>query len=164
MFVAGLVGDLVAMSLLVASQFFIGDGALPYAMLLLATTSLGIGFGLTVPAINTFAAAFFPAAADRAVLYLNALLGLGTALAPVLVAVFLGLGLWWGLPVVVAVLLAVLIAFSLGLPLRSSRRHRRRRGRQRPARPCPRVSGSSRPSPCSTESSRRRTATGRRCT
>ena len=117
MFVAGLVGDLAAMSLLVASQFFIGDGALPYAMLLLATTSLGIGFGLTVPAINTFAAAFFPAAADRAVLYLNALLGLGTALAPVLVAVFLGLGLWWGLPVVVAVLLAVLIAVSLGLPL-----------------------------------------------
>ena len=78
---------------------------LPYAMLLLATTSLGIGFGLTVPALNTFAAAFFPAAADRAVLYLNALLGLGTALAPVLVAVFVGLGLWWGLPVVVAVLL-----------------------------------------------------------
>ena len=117
MFVAGLVGDLAAMSLLVASQFFIGDGALPYAMLLLATTSLGIGFGLTVPALNTFAAAFFPAAADRAVLYLNALLGLGTALAPVLVAVFLGLGLWWGLPVVVAVLIAALIAVSLGLPL-----------------------------------------------
>jgi fucose permease len=117
MFVAGLVGDLAAMSLLVASQFFIGEGPLPYAMLLLATTSLGIGFGLTVPALNTFAAAFFPATADRAVLYLNALLGLGTALAPVLVAVFLGLGLWWGLPVVVAVLLAVLIAFSLGLPL-----------------------------------------------
>ena len=83
MFVAGLVGDLAAMSLLVLSQFFIGDGVLPYAMLLLATTSLGIGFGLTVPAINTFAAAFFPATADRAVLYLNALLGLGTALAPV---------------------------------------------------------------------------------
>jgi fucose permease len=38
-------------------------------------------------------------------------------LAPVLVAVFLGIGLWWGLSVVVAVLLAVLIAFSLGLPL-----------------------------------------------
>ena len=117
MFLAGLVGDLAAMSLLVVSQFFIGEGTLPYAMLLLATTSLGIGFGLTVPAINTFAAAFFSAAADRAVLYLNALLGLGTALAPVLVAVFLGIGLWWGLPVVVAVLLAALIAFSLGLPL-----------------------------------------------
>jgi fucose permease len=116
-FVAGLLGDLAAMSLLVASQFFIGDGQLPYAILLAATTSLGIGFGLTVPALNSFAAAFFAAAADRAVLYLNALLGLGTALAPVLVAVFLGLGWWWGLPVVVALLLAGLIAFSVGLPL-----------------------------------------------
>jgi fucose permease len=116
-FLAGLVGDLAAMSLLVASQFFIGDGQLPYAILLLATTSLGIGFGLTVPAINNYAAAFFAAAADRAVLYLNALLGLGTALAPVLVAVFLGLGWWWGLPVIVALLLAGLIVFSIGLPL-----------------------------------------------
>ena len=117
LFLAGLVGDLAAMALLVASQFFIGQGAIPYAMLLLATTSLGIGFGLTVPAINTFAAAFSPAAADRAVLYLNALLGLGTALAPVLVAIFLGLGWWWGLPLLVAVLIAILIAISLPLPL-----------------------------------------------
>ena len=116
-FLAGLVGDLAAMSLLVASQFFIDDGQLPYAILLVATTSLGIGFGLTVPALNSFAAAFFAAAADRAVLYLNALLGLGTALAPILVAVFLGLGWWWGLPVVVALLLVGLIGFSLGLPL-----------------------------------------------
>ena len=43
-------------------------------------------------------------------LYLNALLGLGTALAPVLVAVFLGIGLWWGLPLLVAILIAVLLA------------------------------------------------------
>jgi fucose permease len=116
-FLIGLVGDVVAMSLLVASQFFIGQGAIPYAMLLLATTSLGIGFGLTVPAINTFAAAFAPAAADRAVLYLNALLGLGTALAPLLVAVFVGIGFWWGLPLVTAIAIAGLAAFSLPLPL-----------------------------------------------
>jgi fucose permease len=97
------------MTLLVISQAFIGQGALPFVILLLATTSLGIGFGLTVPALNTLAAGFFPAAADRAVLILNALLGLGTALAPVLVAIFLGIGWWWGLPTVVAVLLALLI-------------------------------------------------------
>jgi fucose permease len=118
-FLAGLVADVASMSLLVVSQLFIGDGPLPYAMLLLATTCLGIGFGLVVPAINTLASAFFAAAADRAVLYLNALLGLGTALAPVLVAIFVGLGVWWGLPAVVAVLLVALIAASQGLPLRA---------------------------------------------
>ena len=58
--------------------------------LLLATTSLGIGFGFTVPALNTFTAAFNPTKVDSAVLVLNALLGLGTALAPLFVAVFVG--------------------------------------------------------------------------
>jgi fucose permease len=56
---------------------------------------------------------------DSAVLILNALLGLGTALAPVFVALFTGLGFWWGLPLCVAILLAGLLAFSLRLPLRA---------------------------------------------
>jgi fucose permease len=46
-------------------------------------------------------------------------LGLGTALAPVFVAVFVGLGFWWGLPVTSAVLLTALILESLRLPLRA---------------------------------------------
>ena len=37
-------------------------------------------------------------APGNAVLMLNALLGLGTALAPVLVAIFVGLGFWWDHP------------------------------------------------------------------
>ena len=164
MFVAGLVGDLAAMSLLVVSQFFIGDGALPYAMLLLATTSLGIGFGLTVPALNTFAAAFFPAAADRAVLYLNALLGLGTALAPVLVAVFLGLGLWWGLPVVVAVLHRGPDRLSAWACRCSSRIRPAATAGERAGGPALAVLGLRRLRPALRRSSRRRTATGRRCT
>jgi len=117
LFLAGLVGDVAAMAMLVVSQSFLGQGAVPYAMLLPATTSLGIGFGLTVPALNTLAAAFATGSADRAVLVLNALLGLGTALAPVLVAIFLGIGFWWGLPLVVAILIALLIVVSLPLPL-----------------------------------------------
>jgi hypothetical protein len=53
------------------------------------------------------------------VLVLNALLGLGTVLAPVLVAIFVGLGFWLGLPVLSAILLTALLARSLGLPLRT---------------------------------------------
>ena len=70
----GLAANLVAMGLLVASQFVRGSEPLPYGLLLLATASLGIGFGLTVPALNTYASAFFPQRADSAVLILNALL------------------------------------------------------------------------------------------
>jgi MFS family permease len=118
-FLAGLTADVVSMLLLFVSQFLIGSGILPYLVLLLATSSLGLGFGLTVPSLNRYAAAFFPAAVERAVLYLNALLGLGTALAPLFVALFVGLGFWWGLPVLVAVALAAVLVVSLALPLRA---------------------------------------------
>jgi hypothetical protein len=114
---AGLAANLASMALLVVSRFLLGEHAVAYVVLLVATACLGIGFGLTVPAVNTLAAALFPRRVDAAILALNALLGLGTALAPVLVAVFVKLGAWWGLPLSVAVLLAGLLAFSLPLPL-----------------------------------------------
>jgi len=117
MFVLGLVANLVSMVVLLASQSVMANQPLAYVMLLVATASLGIGFGFTVPSLNTFMAAFFPATVERAVLILNALLGLGTVLAPVLVAIFVGLGAWSGLPAVVAVMLVGLVLFSRGLPL-----------------------------------------------
>jgi MFS family permease len=108
-YLIGLAANLVSMALLFLSQFTASSALVAYAMLILATTNLGIGFGLTVPALNTFAAAFFPQKVDTAVLILNALLGLGTVLAPVLVAVFVGLNIWSGLPLLVAFLLLVLL-------------------------------------------------------
>ena len=116
-YLAGLAADLAAMLLLIASRFVMGDKAMAYGLLLAATASLGAGFGLTVPSINTFAAAFHPDAVDRSVLVLNSLLGLGTALAPVFVAVFVGLGAWVGLPVLAALAVAGLVAVSARLPL-----------------------------------------------
>src|SRR5215831_10771845 len=118
-YLLGLTANLVSMVLLFSSQFFLSTGGIAYGMLLLATASLGIGFGLTVPALNTFTAAFFPQRIDSAVLVLNALLGLGTVLAPVFVAVFIGLGIWWGLPLLAVVLLLALLLFSLPLPLQA---------------------------------------------
>ena len=97
------------MILLLLSWPVHSNTGLAYALLLLSTTGLGLGFGLTVPTLNTMTAAFHPGAVDKAVLSLNALLGLGTALAPVFVAVFDGLGFWWGLPLLSAVLLALLL-------------------------------------------------------
>jgi fucose permease len=116
-YLLGLLANLMAMTLLVASRFVMREHTLAYETLLAATTCMGAGFGFTVPALNTFAAAFFPQKVDKAVLALNALLGLGTALAPVFVAVFSGLGIWWGLPVLVGVLLLGLLLFSSRQPL-----------------------------------------------
>ena len=116
-FLLGLGSDLVSMALLAISNLFISSSSLAYGILLLATAALGLGFGATVMAANTYAEEFFPGRADSAVLALNALLGTGTALAPVFVAVFVGLGAWWLLPVVVGVALLVLLLFSARAPL-----------------------------------------------
>jgi MFS family permease len=115
--VVGLVANLASMALLVGSQFVMQTHAAAFALLLGATACMGIGFGLTVPAINVLAAALFPGRVDVAVLALNALLGLGTALAPVLVAAFVALGAWWGLPLAVGGLLLALTIWSVSLPL-----------------------------------------------
>jgi MFS family permease len=116
-YLLGLFANLLAMTLLVVSRFFLRQHWESYAILLLATTCLGVGFGFTVPALNTLAAAFFPRQVDKAVLGLNALLGLGTALAPVFIALFVGLGMWWGLPVMVGGLILALLMFSVWQPL-----------------------------------------------
>lgn len=118
-YLLGLACDTVAMLLLLASALVKADPA-AYPLLLIATAFLGAGFGLTVPVLNTYTSVFHPGAVDRSVLVLNALLGLGTALAPALVAAFVGLGFWWGLPVVSTVLLLALLAVSVRLPLRAA--------------------------------------------
>jgi MFS family permease len=119
-YLAGLAAGLISMALLIVSQFFESTTSIAFPLLLVATAFLGVGFGLTVPSLNTFTAAFHSDSVDSSVLKLNALLGLGTALAPVLVAIFVGLGFWWGLPVLSAALLTGLLVVSAGLPLRSA--------------------------------------------
>ena len=118
----GLAANITSMVMLVMTTAVETDHSVAYPLLLVATAFLGAGFGLTVPVLNTFVAAFRPDSADRAVLVLNALLGLGTALAPVFVAIFVGLGFWWGLPVLSTVLLTLLLLASTRLPLHAETR------------------------------------------
>jgi len=109
----GLLGDIAAMLLLALSRFVAAEPRVAYGTLLVATGALGFGFGATLMALNTLAEELSPGREDRAVLTLNALLGSGTALAPALVALFVGLGVWWMLPVCVACALAVLLLQTL---------------------------------------------------
>ena len=139
--VLGLLADLVSMSLLASSKLLMASPDAAFGLLLIATGTLGLGFGATVMALNTYAESFFPENSDRAVLALNALLGAGTALAPLFVAVFLGLGVWWVLPILVAGALALILVFLMREPLQVESSinvgiHDRTRGffRQLPAR------------------------------
>ncbi len=117
---AGMSADLLAMTLLAATRLLPGFKETSYVILLVATGSLGFGFGTVVMALNNYAREFSPGRENGAVLSLNALLGAGTALAPLLVAIFLGLGAWWLLPLTVAFLLAGLLLFSAGQPLKAA--------------------------------------------
>src|ERR1700683_2485506 len=116
-FLIGLAADLLSIALLFGSQFATGIHPLAYGLLLAATGFLGIGFGFVVPALNTFTAAFFPKKVDQAILTLNALLGVGTALAPIFATIFVGLGFWWGLPILMGGFTLGLLLFRLRLPL-----------------------------------------------
>jgi MFS transporter, FHS family, glucose/mannose:H+ symporter len=116
----GFGGNIVSMALLAVTRLLLGAPDVAFGVLLVATAALGLGFGATVMALNTYAEAFFPQRADGAVLALNALLGLGTALAPVSVAIVVGLGAWWLLPVLVACIMMLIFGIALTEPLSAS--------------------------------------------
>ncbi len=114
--IVGLVADTLAMGLLVASDAVRTD-AIAYPMLLVATAALGLGFGLTLSCISTYAGAFMPDRRDVALTALNVLLGLGTALSPLLIAIFLDIGAWCLLPLIAAAGLVVLIVVAVLQPM-----------------------------------------------
>ena len=116
----GLAADMVAMTLLVISNSVRSDD-IAFPMLLVVTGSLGLGFGLTLGAISTYAGAFQPQRREVALTALNVLLGLGTALSPLLIAVFLDIGEWWYLPLLTAIGLAAVLVVTLGQPLVAER-------------------------------------------
>jgi fucose permease len=113
---AGMTADTLAMGLLAGSDPLQSE-AIAYPMLLVATAALGLGFGLTLGSISTYAGAFMPDRRDVALTALNVLLGLGTALSPLLIAFFTSFGQWWYLPLLAAAGLVVLIGFTLVQPM-----------------------------------------------
>ena len=112
----GLVANTAAMALVLASAA-VDDQPVAYPMLLLATAALGLGFGVTLSCISTYAGSFAPDRREVALTSLNVLLGLGTALSPLLVALFVGHAEWWYLPLLTAAGLGALLVSVAVAPL-----------------------------------------------
>jgi len=117
-FLFGILANLASMTLLTLSALFMYPNSFAYPFLILATSCLGIGFGATVPTLNTMASLLRPKSIDTVILVLNALLGAGTTLAPLLISLFASLGFWWGVPLflIVSLIFLFLYSFPLGLP------------------------------------------------
>lgn len=107
----GIAANLTAMLLLALSAFYMHNFPISFAMLLLMAGSLGLGFGLLVPTLNEMLSLLYPAKVNSMLLILNALLGIGTALAPVLILFFLFIGFWWGLPLCLCILFSSMLIF-----------------------------------------------------
>jgi MFS transporter, FHS family, glucose/mannose:H+ symporter len=116
--IAGFAANGASMAIFALSSAVTGVPGVAYAMVLAATGLLGLGFGATLTAINAFASSFFPKHGETAVTALHTLLGTGTALAPLIVALLAKAGQWWLLPVAIAVAALGLALLALTQPLR----------------------------------------------
>jgi predicted MFS family arabinose efflux permease len=115
--VAGLACDLLAMVLLASSGWLVGRHGLALALVGVAITLLGLGFGLALTAMNGYAGRFFPERTDAALTVLHACVGVGTALPPLLLTLAMRLGGWFYMPLAIAVLLALLAVGVARAPL-----------------------------------------------
>jgi len=89
-----------------------------YALVLGGTASMGFGFGIAGAPLNGYPPLFFPRQRDSAVVALHTLLGLGLAVGPLLIGVFIMAGRWAMFPFLLAGIcfVAALTAMLLSLP------------------------------------------------
>ncbi len=114
---AGFGCNAVSMGTFALSSTLAGSPLVAFAMILVATGLLGIGFGSTLTAINAYAASFFPNRSETAITALHTLLGTGTALAPLIVSLLSDGGGWWLLPLAIAIAAVLLAVVALTQPL-----------------------------------------------
>jgi fucose permease len=118
---AGIIFNICAMALITSSNWFMDNDNLAYICFLLGTTAVGAGFGLTLPMINVYAERFFPDNSASALTGLHTLLGTGTAMAPLLVAVLVKQIGWWVLPLAALGASGIILTGSIFLPLKGEK-------------------------------------------
>ncbi len=108
----GLFSNIIAMLLFAATSLFYASHSLNYFILLIAMLFLGLGFGSTITILNTYVEKLFPNRTSSAMACMHTLLGLGTAVAPLLFVYFHSIEAWWADPLCLSALFGVLFALS----------------------------------------------------
>jgi fucose permease len=103
--------------LLLAGSLLLAPAA-AFAVVLLGTACLGLGFGASGAPLNGLPPLFFPARRDTALVALHTLLGLGLAVGPLMASPFIMAGRWAGFPLLLAALCVLLaaVAFAQRFP------------------------------------------------
>ena len=105
LFRLGLLANLLAMLLLWGAAD--SSGQLAYALILVESLLLGLGFGWTLAAINHYSAHFFSRSASTAITLLNAVIGGATALSPLILSALQAQSSWSVWPLALAIGFAV---------------------------------------------------------
>lgn len=116
----GLFALVLSTGLLTASHWVEGNATFAFAVVLVATGFLGIGFGLALTALNPFAYQLFAGKETSALTALHFFLGIGTATSPLLISYFTSLEMWWGASLTTTGILLLLFIFTWTLPLKLS--------------------------------------------
>lgn len=109
----GLIFNVISLSLFAFSHEILERHGLDFVILLSALLFLGLGFGATLTILNAYVAQFFPAKISTGLTALHSLLGLGTAIAPLLLNFFAKRNFWWGDPVFLAFIFLCLFISAL---------------------------------------------------
>lgn len=110
-----LVANGVSQLLLAGSAAVAQERAFPLVML--ATGSLGLAFGLNGAPLNSLPPALFPHRRDAALVALHSLLGLGLAIGPLVLTPFIASDRWIGFPLLLSGLSLLLVLAAIGVPL-----------------------------------------------
>lgn len=108
-FLIGICFNAASMALFSGSHFAVAFKEKDFVLLLISMGLLGIGFGSTLTTLNAYVAEFFPSHIPVALTALHALLGTGTALAPLLFQAFTATDFWWLDPLCIALVLIILL-------------------------------------------------------
>jgi uncharacterized membrane protein/predicted MFS family arabinose efflux permease len=89
-----------------------------FALVILGTSLLGLGFGLSAAPLNRYPIIFFPTKPDSALAALHTLIGSGLAIGPLVVGVLVEKGQWQSFPVglVATSSCLLLLSFTFRLP------------------------------------------------
>lgn len=123
----GFVLNVIGAFSMAASALVLDSPTPAFVVLCLACALIGVGFGLSIAALNLLAIRLFPGRSAAAVATLHVTLGIGSVIGPIAIGVLAGVGsgdgIWWLVPLAAAAgALAVLTALAgiVGMPSASA--------------------------------------------